>query len=187
MSRLYSYLVFFYNLTAFFFSMFFWHIEMLALPSLYFQDVTFSYSNHICYVFWLRFSWCFGLSKKVRSVEQDCTYLSIHLPSSWVLHCEIVWLPYTTVYGPCTQCSVSSGLRSISTAHKLSKEKLSNGCFLGGYFVRGSNSSSYSEASSWGSLLIPNIHSLFHSFLWYLNWDVNLLKLWSTQFSGFGL
>lgn len=78
----------------------FWHIEMLALPSLYFQDVTFSYSNRICYVFWLRFSGCFGLSKKVGSVEQVCTYLSIHLPSSWVLHCEIVWLPFTTVYGP---------------------------------------------------------------------------------------
>lgn len=40
------------------------------------------------------------------------------------------------------ECSVSSGLRSISAAHNLSKEILFIGC-LGGYFVWGSNSSSY--------------------------------------------
>lgn len=62
--------------------------------------------------------------------------------------------------------------------------------FSGGYFnffVWGSSSYSKTTASSQGSLLIPNIHSLFHSSLRYFNWDVKFLEPWWNQFSGFGL
>lgn len=101
----------------------------------------------------------------------------------------IVWLPYTTVYGPWNIVRVQSCGRIQQVTISLKRDFLMSG-FSGGYFnffVWGSSSYSKTTASSQGSLLIPNIHSLFHSSLRYFNWDVKFLEPWWNQFSGFGL
>lgn len=101
----------------------------------------------------------------------------------------IVWLPYTTVYGPGNIVRVQSCGRIQQVTISLKRDFLMSG-FSGGYFnffVWGSSSYSKTTASSQGSLLIPNIHSLFHSSLRYFNWDVKFLEPWWNQFSGFGL
>lgn len=98
-------------------------------------------------------------------------------------------LPYTTVYGPGNIVRVQGCGRIQQVTISLKRDFLMSG-FSGGYFnffVWGSSSYSKTTASSQGSLLIPNIHSLFHSSLRYFNWDVKFLEPWWNQFSGFGL
>lgn len=77
-------------------------------------------------MFWLRFFWIVKEGRICRAGLHllKCT-LTIILGSS-LRDCMVTL--YNSIWP--LECSVSSGLRSISTAHNLSKEKLSNGWFF---------------------------------------------------------
>lgn len=137
----------FYNLTAFFFSTFFLAYRNVGSTLSLFSGCHFFLLQMYLLRVLIAFFWMLWIVKEGRICRAGLHLLKYTLTiilGSSLRDCMVTL--YNSIWS--LECSVSSGLRSISTAHNLSKEKLSNGCFLGGYFVRGSNSSSYSEASS---------------------------------------
>lgn len=116
-------------MTAFFFSTFFLAYRNVGSTFSLFSGCHFFLLQSYLLRVLIAFFWMLWIVKEGRICRAGLHLLKYTLTiilGSSLRDCMVTL--YNSIWS--LECSVSSGLRSISTAHNLSKEKLSNGCFF---------------------------------------------------------